>query len=149
MLFFSSSSIAGGFQVQLQSQVSDTCTAQCVIETQKESRIVMQCCPYLCVLCHHLTPPSSPFASYTTEQCTSPSTAVGHCSETRFVRTRLSTYIRLPYCYYYLRVLYFANFCDSEKIAKLSTRKIFYQPIRHSGVCTTTNCVMFFTLEHA
>ena len=37
----------------------------------------------------------------------------------------------LPYCYYYLRVLYFANFCDLEKIAKLSTRKIFYQHIRH------------------
>ena len=38
---------------------------------------------------------------------------------------------RLPYCYYYLRVLYFANFCDLEKIAKLSTRKNFYQHIRH------------------
>ena len=35
---------------------------------------------------------------------------------------------RLPYCYYYLRVLYFANFCDLEKFAKLSTRKNFYQP---------------------
>ena len=37
----------------------------------------------------------------------------------------------LPYCYYYLRVLYFANFCDLEKIAKISTRKNFYQHIRH------------------
>ena len=57
---------------------------------------------------------------------------------------------RLPYCYYYLRVLYFANFCDSQKIAKLSTRKNFYQPKRHSGVCTCTitNCMMFSTLEH-
>ena len=26
-----------------------------------------------------------------------------------------------PYCYYYLRTLYFANFCYSEKTAKLST----------------------------
>ena len=42
----------------------------------------------------------------------------------------------VPYCYYYLRVLYFANFCDLEKIAKLSTRKNFYQHIRHSGVYT-------------
>ena len=33
-------------------------------------------------------------------------------------------------CYYYLRVLYFANICDLEKIAKLSTRKNFYQHIR-------------------
>ena len=32
----------------------------------------------------------------------------------------------LPYCYYYLRVLYFAKFCDLQKIAKLSTRKNFY-----------------------
>ena len=57
----------------------------------------------------------------------------------------------IPYCYYYLRVLYFANFCDSQKIAKLSTRKNFHQPIRHSGVCTCTitNCMMFSTLEHA
>ena len=31
----------------------------------------------------------------------------------------------LPYCYYILRVLYFANFCDSQKIAKWSTRKNF------------------------
>ena len=51
---------------------------------------------------------------------------------------------RLPYCYYYLRVLYFANFCDLEKIAKLSTRKNFYQHIRHPGVYTITNCVMIF-----
>ena len=36
-------------------------------------------------------------------------------------------FIEIPYCHYYLRVLYFANFCDSEKIAKLSTRKNFYQ----------------------
>ena len=35
----------------------------------------------------------------------------------------------LPYCYYYLRVLYFANFCDLEKIAKLNTRKNFYRHI--------------------
>ena len=56
----------------------------------------------------------------------------------------------IPYCYYYLRVLYFANFCDLEKkIAKLSTRKNFYRHIWHSGVCTITNCVMFATLEHA
>ena len=55
----------------------------------------------------------------------------------------------LPYCYYYLRVLYFANFCDLEKIAKLSTRKYFYQHIRHHGVSTITNCVMFSTLDHA
>ena len=59
----------------------------------------------------------------------------------------------LPYspCYYYLRVLYFANFCDLQKIAKLSTRKNFYQPSRHSGECTCTiaNCMMFSTLEHA
>ena len=34
-----------------------------------------------------------------------------------------------PYCYYYLRVLYFANFCDLEKIAKLSARKNFYRHI--------------------
>ena len=39
----------------------------------------------------------------------------------------------IPYCYYYLRVLYFANFCDLEKIAKLSTRKIFYRHIWHCG----------------
>ena len=55
----------------------------------------------------------------------------------------------IPYCYYYLRVLYFANFCDLEKIAKLSARKNFYQPIRHSDVYTITNCGMFSTLEHA
>ena len=42
--------------------------------------------------------------------------------------------VRIPYCYYYLRVLYFANFCDLEKVAKLSTRKNFYQHITHSGV---------------
>ena len=52
--------------------------------------------------------------------------------------------VHLPYCYYYLRVLYFANFCDLEKIAKLSTRKNFYQHIRHPGVYTITNCVMIF-----
>ena len=40
----------------------------------------------------------------------------------------------IPYCYYYLQVLYFANFCDLEKIAKLSTRKNFYQQIRDSCV---------------
>ena len=55
----------------------------------------------------------------------------------------------IPYCYYYLRVLYFANFCDLEKIANISTRKNFYRHIWHSGVCTITNCVMFATLEHA
>ena len=54
----------------------------------------------------------------------------------------------VPYCYYYLRVLYFANFCDLEKIAKISTRKNFYRHIWHFGVCTITNCVMFATLEH-
>ena len=52
--------------------------------------------------------------------------------------------IRIPYCYYYLRVLHFANFCDLEKIAKLSTRKNFYQHIKHPGVYTITNCVMIF-----
>ena len=55
----------------------------------------------------------------------------------------------IPYCYYYLRVLYFANFCDLEKIAKISTRKNFYRHIWHSDVCTITNCVMFATLKHA
>ena len=45
----------------------------------------------------------------------------------------------IPSCYYYLRVLYFANFCDFEKIAKLSTRKNFYQHIRHSDVYTIKN----------
>ena len=53
----------------------------------------------------------------------------------------------IPQCYYCLRVLYFANFCDLEKIAKLSTRKNFYQHIiRHpgTGVYTITNCVMIF-----
>ena len=44
---------------------------------------------------------------------------------------RNSSRRRLPYCYYYLRVLYFANICDLQKIAKLSTRKNFYQHIRH------------------
>ena len=48
--------------------------------------------------------------------------------------------------YYYLRVLYFANFCDLEKIAKISTRKNCYRHIWHSGVCTITNCKMFATV---
>ena len=59
-----------------------------------------------------------------------------------FGRAPTSAVDSLPYCYYYLRVLYFANFCDLEKIAKLSTRKNFYQHIRHHG--TITICVMIF-----
>ena len=44
-----------------------------------------------------------------------------------FLLMRVATrnLVELPYCYYYLRVLYFANFCDLQKIAKLSARKIF------------------------
>ena len=57
-----------------------------------------------------------------------------------------STYLIVTIiCGYYI----FANFCDLEKIAKLSTRKNFYHHIRHSGVYTFTNCMMFSTLEHA
>ena len=52
--------------------------------------------------------------------------------------------VELPYCYYYLRVLCFANFAIRKKIAKLSTRKNFYQHIRHPGVYTRTNCAMIF-----
>ena len=44
----------------------------------------------------------------------------------------------VPYCYYYLRVLYFANFCDLQKIAKLSTRKNFYEHIRHVYIKSET-----------
>ena len=43
--------------------------------------------------------------------------------------------------YYILRI-----FAIRKKIAKSSTRKNFYQHIRHSTVCTS--CVMFATLEH-
>ena len=58
-----------------------------------------------------------------------------HSSTTRCKCTKLVEWLdsnagKLPYCYYYLRVLYFANFCDLEKFAKLSTRKNFYQHIR-------------------
>ena len=42
--------------------------------------------------------------------------------------------IHIPYCSNDLRVLYFANFCDLEKIAKLSACKNFYQHTRHSCV---------------
>ena len=70
-------------------------------------------------------------------------------SKNYFIPSLLDHSDHLPYCYYYLRVLYFANFCDLEKIAKLSTRKNFYHHIRHSGVYTITNCGMFSTLEHA
>ena len=74
------------------------------------------------------------------------------CQTPKYGVAYSSSYV--PYCYYYLWVLYFANFCDSEIIAKLSTCKNFYQHIRHPGVCTftkctLTNCVMFSTLEHA
>ena len=54
---------------------------------------------------------------------------------------------RLPYCYYYLRVLYFANFCDLEKIAKLSTRKNFYQHIRHSDTIKTC-CFLLWNMHN-
>ena len=56
------------------------------------------------------------------------------CSWTFIGQHRVAMSKRLPYCYYYLRVLYFANFCDLEKIAKLSTRKNFYQQTRDSCV---------------
>ena len=53
----------------------------------------------------------------------------------------------LPYCYYYLRVLYFANFCDLEKIAKLSTCKNFYQHI--SGHLVWCACMYNHKLRDA
>ena len=43
----------------------------------------------------------------------------------------------------------FCEFLQFGKIAKLSTRKNFYQHIRHHGVYTITNCMVFSTLEHA
>ena len=58
--------------------------------------------------------------------------------------------LQLPYCYYVLRVLYFANFCDSQKIAKLSTAKISTKQsgtLVYAGTCTITNCMMFSTLN--
>ena len=56
--------------------------------------------------------------------------------------------ISIPYCYYYLRVLYFANFCDLEKIAKLSTRKNFYQHIRHSDTIMKTCCFLLWNMHN-
>ena len=53
----------------------------------------------------------------------------------------------------YLIVTIFCEFLRFGKIAKLSTRKNFYQHLRHSRVCTITNCVAAWcfplNLEHA
>ena len=63
------------------------------------------------------------------------------------ISTRVGPGSRLACCYYYLRVLYFANFCDLEKIAKLSTRKNFYQHIRHSDTIKTC-CFLLWNMHN-
>ena len=57
--------------------------------------------------------------------------------------------LSIPYCYYYLRVLCFASFCDLEK-SQIKYPQKFLPTIRHSGVYTITNCGSdVFVLEHA
>ena len=42
---------------------------------------------------------------------------------------------RVPYCYYYLRVLYFANFCDLEKNRKIKYPQKFLPTQQACNTC--------------
>ena len=70
-------------------------------------------------------------------ECLANTTPRGMSSKFSFLEASFFVVAWPTYCYYYLRVLYFANFCDLEKIAKLSTRKNFYHHIRHFDVTCT------------
>ena len=56
--------------------------------------------------------------------------------------------LALPYCCYYMWVLYFAKFGDLKKNRKISICKNFCHHTRHPGVYTIKNCRVFSTLDH-